>query len=487
MHDRRNPGSGWPRIAAYHVEGVGCKHHGGCIIGSFLGAITSDVALHVVANYVTHYAVQGVAATRTTQTVSIMRMHLRCPSRTVLLFMFVLALKELKVACAHALSSDTLDSILITLNMLMAFVLVVGCMTALDQLHDAMWKMAHKDEEGLLAMGAVKKWQSISQGFSKWGQPEKDKAYSYPESGCHLSASHVLAEISAIYILLLKGLVMVLYILFLIGVDLYTNIVPLLIMSGVTTLLGAMQIQGSFSTLVALAVSKPFYVGEIVGLSSPGGTPADVPTMFVVRFVEAITWFHIVIRDFKKKQIFIPLQQFASLSVHNWTRRPAHLCYWMLTTSSGGKDGSQLTALASFTRKWIAAHELIDHTGYTKAVVKGQVGVGLKMEVVFYPKVGKDVYQLRAEFVITIMDAATRLGLTLIPEDIVTPYPETLPQVSQGVPVDKTQEAPTESAMVSLEDLLTSRPGLVQRAGYAKAAPSQSVSDPVAPIASVKM
>jgi len=281
---------------------------------------------------------------------------------------------------------------------------------------------------------------------------------------------------------------MLLYILFLVGFDLYENIIALLIITGTFGALSAVQLRESVSALLALAVSKPFYVGEIVGLSSPGHAPADNPKKSTVGLVEAITWFHVVIRDFRKKQIFVPLQELAKLTVHNWTRRPAHLCYWMLTTSCGDKDGTKLAALARFTRKWIAAHELIDHHGYTKAVVKGQLCTGLKMEVVFYPKVGENVYQLRAEFVVTIMDAATRLGVTLLPEDLVTPYPDDATSASQMTAPssskdDALQQVPrSEPALLDpeLNDLLPPRAGLRERAGYGAvpSAPPQSPNMP---------
>ena len=54
--------------------------------------------------------------------------------------------------------------------------------------------------------------------------------------------------------------------------------------------------------LLPLAVTNPFFVGELISVSRPGAAPADNPKESLTGFVEAITWGHIVIRDFKKKQ-----------------------------------------------------------------------------------------------------------------------------------------------------------------------------------------
>ena len=143
----------------------------------------------------------------------------------------------------------------------------------------------------------------------------------------------------------------------------YKNI----IFVGLTLLAGAMwtssRLDKSVSALLPLAFTNPFYVGEIISLSRPGGAPADAPTEFLTGFVEALTWTHVVIRDFKKKQTFVPLPEFQSLILANWTRRPSKLCYWYLCVSSAGKDGVPIAALAKFVRQWIKAHDKIDPKG----------------------------------------------------------------------------------------------------------------------------
>lgn len=269
-----------------------------------------------------------------------------------------------------------------------------------------------------------------------------------------------------------KMVALTLFVLYFLDVDIYNNIVWIGTLSVVIGIMRAARLEESLSNLIPMAISNPFLVGEIISISKPGASPADAPPDFLTGFVEGITWTHVVIRDFKKKQVFLPLESFNSLTIHNWTRRPAKLCHWMLRTSSGDKDGTKIAMLARFVRKWIGAHDKIDHEGYTKAVVKASFESGLRMEVVFYPKMGANAHQLRAEFVVTVMDASKRLNLTLIPCDIATPFPEqfaSLGSTTAGVDNKDLDGAKAVADVIDdslLEDLLPHE-GLRKRAGYA--------------------
>jgi len=164
------------------------------------------VSMHVLGNYVTYYTIHQVTARHTMHQVSIMRMHFTCPSKAVVLFMFVLFVKQLKESAYYVLKEPTHEAAVSVLNMIMAFMLVLAGMASLDIFHDAVWQWARKDEDEVLESTVVKKWRSISQEFSKWGQPEKDKVYSFPEHGNHISPALVLAEIVSMYLLLMKAI-----------------------------------------------------------------------------------------------------------------------------------------------------------------------------------------------------------------------------------------------------------------------------------------
>mmetsp|Transcript_33647 Transcript_33647/g.52348 ORF Transcript_33647/g.52348 Transcript_33647/m.52348 type:complete len:161 (-) Transcript_33647:147-629(-) len=152
------------------------------------------------------------------------------------------------------------------------------------------------------------------------------------------------------------------------------------------------------------------------------------------------------------------------------------------------------------------AHPEVDQDGYCKSVLKGKIERGLHLEVIFYSKVGGDHNKLRAEFLVTLLDAAKRLDLKLVPGQLHTNYPEFF-QGQDGSPAQQAKHAPQsprqdpaqlqywkdqdsllsgsdmanefhameleakglleETAQVSLEDLMPSRPNLRARAGYA--------------------
>ena len=60
-----------------------------------------------------------------------------------------------------------------------------------------------------------------------------------------------------------------------------------------------MALNDATRNLAALTLSNLFYLGEIISVS-PASATANMPHINVTGFVEAITWTHIVIRDFCK-------------------------------------------------------------------------------------------------------------------------------------------------------------------------------------------
>jgi hypothetical protein len=74
--------------------------------------------------------------------------------------------------------------------------------------------------------------------------------------------------------------------------------------------------------------------------------------------------------------------------------------------------------LAKFVRSWIDANPLVDQTQCKKAVAKLDGDNGPNIQAIFYPTAQANVYALRTEFLVMIMDAANRLGLVLVPIEI---------------------------------------------------------------------
>ena len=70
-------------------------------------------------------------------------------------------------------------------------------------------------------------------------------------------------------------------------------------------------------------------------------------------FLEGVTWTHVVMRDFRRKQVFIRHDEFAKLTLQNWSRRPSKQCYFLIPInpglSGGGDRAAKLVRLLSST------------------------------------------------------------------------------------------------------------------------------------------
>lgn len=55
--------------------------------------------------------------------------------------------------------------------------------------------------------------------------------------------------------------------------------------------------------------------------------------------------------------------------------------------------------------------------------MKAGASNGLNLEVVFYPKPGRNHHQLRAEFTVAIFDAASHVGVHLVPSQLNNNFP----------------------------------------------------------------
>ena len=210
----------------------------------------------------------------------------------------------------------------------------------------------------------LSKMQAIGHGFARHGKREKDAVFSFGARGSHKCAAKVLAEIGACGAFLGKLIGTMMLTLSFVGVDVTSNLVIFGMSIFASGLFATSNISGAIANLMPLSLSNPFFVGEIISIAPAGGPPADGPKTSLVGFVEALTWTHVVIRDFKRKQVYIPHSNFATLVIYNWTRRPTKLCYWNLTASTQVQHaGEKMCRLAEFARKWIKAHVDINHQG----------------------------------------------------------------------------------------------------------------------------
>jgi hypothetical protein len=157
----------------------------------------------------------------------------------------------------------------------------------------------------------------------------------------------------------------------------------------------------------------------MISVGRPGFNPADDPSEHLTGFLEGVTWGHVIIRDFGRKQVFIRHDEFGKLTIHNWTRRPnkgAHFIIPVVPELSGGSD--RVLKLTRFAAKWMKSHPSVDQSLYQKARIKFTRTKGLILEAIFYPVNDASAHQLRGEFAVMIVDAAKRLNICLLPAEI---------------------------------------------------------------------
>ena len=302
-----------------------------------------------------------------------------------------------------------------------AMCIFTAAISGLDSVHGSAILYAKK-VDSIAANKQSTKWKSIMKSFRSFDDAVKDKASAIP--GGHRSPAQVLADIVGIYANIGKILSMTLALLFFLGIDLYSNSVAIgltVIFAGLVT---ALHIQDATMNVISLSVSNAVHVGDIISLGRPGFTPADNPGNHIAGFLEGVTWGHVIIRDFKRKQTFIRHDEFGKLVMQNWARRPnkhAHFIIPVVPELSGGAD--RLAKLADYCGDWIRKHPFIDQDGYQKSVIKWVKDDGLVLEAIFFPAKGGKARKIRAEFVTMILEAAKRLNLCLMPAEVRTSTP----------------------------------------------------------------
>jgi hypothetical protein len=352
----------------------------------------------------------------------------------VFLLALAIVLQRLRHAVPSVLNPHIIaetDMVLLDMVVFSMFGAFQACLVSIQTSVEA---FADNADRAVKSSPPVTKWREVSRNFCKFEDPAKRDAYSF-HVGVAITPARVLAEICALYVLLAKGIALVVLIFHFVGADLYENIIILSASVVGTTVIAAVALNDATRNLVALTLSNLFYLGEIISVS-PASATANMPEINVTGFVEAITWTHIVVRDFYRKQVFISHQSFQTLMVTNWTRRPEKICRYMLSLSAAGGTGqvaAKVSQMSNVVRKIIDEHPDIDQSCYKKAAIKASVATGITLEVVFYPlQKAESRQRLRAEFIMILMEVADRLGLKVVPHNIATPFPEDLTGQQRG-------------------------------------------------------
>jgi small-conductance mechanosensitive channel len=340
------------------------------------------------------------------------------PQPSHVFVILVLFLYHLKLAAKIAVTEELVEATVALINSAIAITLVIVWFSFLEGIRLAVSGYAAKVESVVSSAECTSFWLRIMHGNTTHVDDEKNQLYSIP-GGCRSPAS-VLAEVIAVYTALLNSVGVALLLLYLSGVDITENIVILGLVTLVTLATSASHMNVPLQSLIPIILSNSFHGGEIISLTRPGTAPHSNPELVLAGFIEGVTWGHVVIRDFRRRQTFVPHTEFKGLVIHNWTRRLTRHCNFTLNVqpkSTAVSTAESVASLAKFVRKWIDANPLVDQKGYKLAIAK--LGYeGLNISAIFYPNAKADVYILNTEFLIMIMDAANRLGLVLVPIEI---------------------------------------------------------------------
>jgi len=287
----------------------------------------------------------------------------------------------------------------------------------------------------------IAKWKSIMENFCSFRRRDQDGVYTFEHTSTPME---VLAQIVQVYVFLFKMTAFFLFFLFFIGAAIGENIVWVMLGGILSGALVTFQMKDAIQNVLYISISNPFYLGEIVALMPTRGPMPDDPSMCLTGFVEAITLTHVVIRDFGRRQVWVPHDNFEDYNIANWTRRPSKLARAVLTLSPEGMCAAKAAELTAFMRRWIDTHEKIDQTYYKKAAIIGARD-GLLIEAIFYPQPGERMIPMRQAFILASTEAANRLGLTIVPGTMRNPFPPG--QTSPGSAEDDEH--------ITLEDLLS--------------------------------
>lgn len=378
------------------------------------------------------------------------------PGRTSFLLMLTVLLRHLVLFMNASVNESFQASTELLVNTGLAFSFFALWVSGLDDFVQVAHRHAEKMDSIAAKTSKSQKFKMIMREMAKFEKPELDRGYAIP--GGSRSPARVLSEVVGVYCTIAKAAGMIVLFLYIIGIDLYKNLVIISLSLFLTGAVAALHINFALANLIPLALSNTFHIGEIISISQTGSAPGDNPAVALCGFVEGVTWSHVVIRDFRRKQVFVPHSEMQQMTISNWTRRPSKVCRVVMTVEPGLSRGAAgLAALAKFTVGWMKRHPDIDQENYLKAALKmTELGQPL-MEVIFYPKIGSKLRPVRAELVVMLMDASKRLNLCLMPA-------ERRPTTSWSTDNPTAADEDDEDDDIDLSDLFPSS-RLTRRAG----------------------
>jgi len=279
------------------------------------------------------------------------------------------------------------------------------------------------EDEAMLKCQLQRTQLAMMKGFTRFNKAAEDATYGFAESQ---SAADVLYRMWSLLRVIAKCSLLVLMYAFYKSSAFYINIdtrfldfewpeILFFIMLAATAVISWAGCEGgALRNVMHLTFAKPFLLGDIVHIhdsGKPGGIGASI-----AGFVENITFSHVVIRSFDLKQVWLTHSEFQSLTVSNWTRRP-NKCVSQLVTVRSTDSPEAVKSLLKFIKSWVDASADVKQSGYKK-VGLSNIDPGYEITIIFFTAVGSSKKKMREKLLFDIMEAARRLGLTLVPNGL---------------------------------------------------------------------
>ena len=305
----------------------------------------------------------------------------------------------------------------------------------------AMFTFVERDDEAFRTSQLQRTQLAMMKDVSRFGKPEHDGSYGFLE---HSRAADVLYQMWSILRVIVKAAGCIMFIVFYLSATTdatdskpsfrWAEILFLLVLVASGSLVTIGLSGASVSNVLHLAISKPFFLGDIVHVHSaiqPGGIGQSI-----TGFVENITFSHVVIRAFDVKQVWIAHDSFQSLTVSNWTRRP-NKCVNMRIGIRATDSPKAVKAFVKFVKSWVDACSDVKQSGYKKIALTG-VDPGYTVTIIFFTAVGASKKKMRDKMIVDVMEASRLLGLSIQPLDM--PLHLTGAVGSSPEPNDESQE-----------------------------------------------
>lgn len=187
--------------------------------------------------------------------------------------------------------------------------------------------------------------------------------------------------------------------------------------SVLVVLIGTLTIKADIMGAIAIGVTKPFRVGDIVSIHAMSNADPNPMSAIAVGFVEKLGLLHVTIRNFDMRRQVVPTHAFLQLTVRNWSVRPYRMHQWRLHVSTR-TPATVVGAFRSDVEKVIKSHPGCKTDGYLVATVKNIKGGGYFLDVICYSTPRQNHHAFKTEISLQLGQLAARHEVPFVFEEI---------------------------------------------------------------------